>query len=150
MVAIIDQLLDLARIEARQGSDFVLERVVLQDAVGSSVADYRPPDGRPAPAVEEGVSPLFVEVDRQKLQQAVLNIVSNAYKYSPQGGEVRLRYRAETGPAGPRHGLSDQGIGRHPNKRHVQRFRQAWATSRHWLGMSIVKEIIELYAAKCA
>ncbi len=152
MVAIIDQLLDLARIEARQGSDFVLERVVLQDAVGSSVADYRPPDGRPAPAVEEGVSPLFVEVDRQKLQQAVLNIVSNAYKYSPQGGEVRLRYRAETGPAGPRHGLSvrDQGIGMTPEQvAHVcERFYRADASGNipgTGLGMSIVKEIIELH-----
>jgi PAS domain S-box-containing protein len=151
MMAIINQLLDLARIEARQGSDFVLERVALQEVVGSSVADYRPPHGRPTPVIDADLPPLPVEVDRQKLQQAVLNILSNAYKYSPQGGTVRLRYRAETGPAGLRHGVSvrDQGIGMTPEQvAHVcERFYRADASGNipgTGLGMSIVKEIIEL------
>jgi signal transduction histidine kinase len=55
MMAIINQLLDLARIEARQGSDFVPERVALQDIVGTSVADYRPPNGRSAPTIVRGM-----------------------------------------------------------------------------------------------
>jgi PAS domain S-box-containing protein len=152
MMAIINQLLDLARIEARQGSDFVLEHVALQDVVGSSVADYRPPSGRVAPTVDADGPPLLVEVDRQKLQQAVLNILSNAYKYSPQGGEVRLRYRAEPGPAGLRHGVSvrDQGIGMTAEQvAHVcERFYRADASGNipgTGLGMSIVKEIVELH-----
>jgi PAS domain S-box-containing protein len=152
MMAIINQLLDLARIEARQGSDFVLERVTLQDIVGASVADYRPPNGRTAPAIDGGGPPLQVEVDRQKMQQAMLNILSNAYKYSPRGGEVRLRYRAESGPSGMRHGVSvrDQGIGMTPEQvAHVcERFYRADASGNipgTGLGMSIVKEIIELH-----
>jgi signal transduction histidine kinase len=60
--------------------------VALQDIVGTSVADYRPPNGRSAPTIDGDAPPLLVEVDRQKMQQAVLNILSNAYKYSPQAG----------------------------------------------------------------
>ncbi len=150
MMAIINQLLDLARIEARQGSDFVPERVALQDIVGTSVADYRPPNGRSAPTIDGDAPPLLVEVDRQKMQQAVLNILSNAYKYSPQGGDVRMRYRAVSGPSGLRHGVSvrDQGIGMTPDQvAHVcERFYRADASGNipgTGLGMSIVKEIIE-------
>lgn len=152
MMAIINQLLDLARIESRQGSDFELERVDLHQVVGSSVADYRPPAGRAPPVIEHDGPPLAVEVDRQKMQQAVLNILSNAFKYSPQGGDVRLRYRTETGAAGTRHGVSvrDQGMGMTADQvTHVcERFYRADASGNipgTGLGMSIVKEIIELH-----
>ncbi len=155
MMAIINQLLDLARIESRQGSDFVLERVALQDIAGGSVADYRPPDGRAGPVIEQAAAPLLVEVDRQKLQQAMLNILSNAYKYSPQGGDVRMHYRSEHGAAGLRHGVSvrDAGIGMTPAQvAHVcERFYRADASGNipgTGLGMSIVKEIVELHRGR--
>ncbi len=154
-MAIINQLLDLARIESRQGSDFVLERVALQDIAGGSVADYRPPDGRAGPVIEQAAAPLLVEVDRQKLQQAMLNILSNAYKYSPQGGDVRMHYRSEHGAAGLRHGVSvrDAGIGMTPAQvAHVcERFYRADASGNipgTGLGMSIVKEIVELHRGR--
>ena len=37
-------------------------------------------------------APLWVMADPQKAQQAVLNVLSNAYKYSPQGGDVRIEF----------------------------------------------------------
>jgi signal transduction histidine kinase len=41
-------------------------------------------------------APVFLPVDRNRIRQLLLNLVTNAVKYSPPGGEVAL-------------GLSDQG-----------------------------------------
>ncbi|WP_157269504.1 PAS domain-containing sensor histidine kinase [Azohydromonas aeria] len=161
MISIVNELLDLARIEARRGKDFNIERLDLRALVAEVVHDFKPPQERPAPAVEQPAQPLPVRVDRSKLAQALGNVLSNAYKYSPAGGEVRLALRLE-GPDGPggcegdnaaprRVGLvvRDQGIGMTPGQlaRVSERFYRADTSGNipgTGLGMSIVKEIVEL------
>jgi PAS domain S-box-containing protein len=152
MSSIINELLDLARIESRRGKDFVLEHVALQEVLAEVVAGYKPPAERLPPHLPASEVPLWVQIDRKKLQQALLNILSNAYKYSPQGGEVQLRYcHAHTEGHGPQVGVEvqDQGIGMTPEqvRRVCERFYRADASGQipgTGLGMSIVKEIVEL------
>jgi signal transduction histidine kinase len=152
MMAIINQLLDLARIEARRGSDFELERLDLAAVAATRVADHRPPDGRQAPRVDAAAQPLPVRADAQKLQQALLNILSNAYKYSPAGGEVEIAFHRDERDGRVRHGVSvrDHGIGLSTEQRArvFERFYRADASGNipgTGLGMSIVKEIVELH-----
>ena len=152
MSSIINELLDLARIESRRGKDFVLEQVALQEVLAEVVAGYKPPAERLPPHLPSSQAPLWVQIDRKKLQQALLNILSNAYKYSPQGGTVQLRYcHAHTEGQGPQVGVQvqDQGIGMTPEQiqRVCERFYRADASGQipgTGLGMSIVKEIVEL------
>ena len=151
MASIINELLDLARIEARRGKDFVIEPAILQDLVAEAVSGYRPPNGRPGPAVQEAEMPLPVQVDRKKIQQALLNVLSNAYKYSPQGGEVSIAYRHEDGRCGIE--ICDRGIGMTPEQcgRVFERFYRADDSGSilgTGLGMSIVKEIVELHGGR--
>ena len=152
MSSIINELLDLARIESRRGKDFVIERLAVQALVAEAVAGYKPPPGREAPRVTLPQAPVHVNADRQKIQQALLNILSNAYKYSPAGGEVQLRLQTQETPAGPRVGIEvqDGGIGMTPEQlaRIFERFYRADASGNipgTGLGMSIVKEIVELH-----
>lgn len=152
MSSIINELLDLARIESRRGKDFVLERVALQEVLADVVAGYKPPQNRHAPTIPPSNMPLWVQIDRKKLQQALLNILSNAYKYSPQGGQVQLHYcHADTEGQGQQVGVQvrDEGIGMTPEQlnRVCERFYRADASGQipgTGLGMSIVKEIVEL------
>ena len=151
MIAIINQLLDLARIEARMGSDFVVEPLTLRQAVGLTVTDFRPPDGRAGPVVETGGQDPVVMADAQKLQQALLNVLSNAYKYSAQGGEVRVSLLLDDAQGRRRAGVRvrDQGIGMNEEQRQrmFERFYRADASGNvpgTGLGMAIVKEIVEL------
>ena len=155
MASIINELLDLARIEARRGKDFVIEPLVLQDMVAAVVADYKVPAGRLAPVRESEVEPLRILADRKKLQQAVLNVISNAYKYSPGGGPVTLRcLRAiHRGVAMAVIEVEDQGIGMTPEQlaRVCERFFRADTSGKipgTGLGMSIVKEIVELHGGQ--
>lgn len=151
MASVINELLDLARIEARRGKDLNLARMDLQEVVVQTLADFRPPDGRQPPRVVLSDASLRVKVDRTKMQQVVLNIISNAYKYSPQGGDVQVRLFAEQSEDQHRacFEIRDMGIGMNPEQlgRVCERFYRADASGKipgTGLGMSIVKEIVDL------
>lgn len=139
MSAIINELLDLARIEARRGKDFRIEHMSLQDIVAETIAGFKPPEGHQSPVMPSAGPAIHVKVDRSKMHQVLLNILSNAYKYSPQGGDVLIRYRMEDstdgppprgpGGAGPRH-RHDRGAGR-PGLRALLPCRHLRPDSRH-------------------
>lgn len=154
LVAIINELLDLARIEARRGKDFQIERVSACDLVQKTIAGFKTPPGRATPTLVGDALACDVRADRKKLMQAIGNVLSNAYKYSPGGGEVRIDFI--DGPASHEHEvdmlgirISDQGIGMRPEAqaRLFERFFRADTSGKipgTGLGMSIVKEIIDL------
>ena len=151
MVSIINELLDLARIEARRGKDFVFERVDLRVLTHEAVTGFKPPEGRDPPVLDLTRSAVWVTVDRKKMQQAINNVLSNAYKYSPAGGAVEvdlLPGRGESDLSGVRIEVRDFGIGLTPAQiaRVCERFFRADASGvipGTGLGMSIVKEIME-------
>ena len=154
MMSIINELLDLARIEARRGKDFTIERIDLGALIPGIVAEFSVPDGRIAPAVSPEARSHWVKGDRRKLTQAVTNVISNAYKYSPLGGNVAIDLieSADDDNASSQFGIrvSDHGIGMTPEQltRVCERFYRADTSGKipgTGLGMSIVKEIIELH-----
>ncbi len=158
MAKILDELLDLARIEARRGKDFRYSRVCLQELAEDLVKSFIPPQGRGPLELAMPQKRVEVIADSGKLRQAVLNVLSNAYKYSPDGGPVILGVEIQNNAdATPRiciH-ITDQGIGMTPEQlgRVCERFYRADAsgkTSGTGLGMSIVKEIIELHGGELA
>ena len=152
MASILNELLDLARIEARRGKDFTLERIEVTTLIDKIVHEFKPPDARAAPVVRSTTAELVITADDNKARQAILNVLSNAYKYSPAGGavEVELLMRTQVGEAsqvGIR--VLDHGIGMTPEQqaRIFERFYRADTSGRiagTGLGMSIVHEIIEL------
>jgi len=148
MMDILDELLDLARIESRHALDFQFRPAPLQALVRQTVGDFGVPEGREPPALSLPDIPLWVHVDAGKLGQALRNLLSNDYKYSPGGGGVALRVAAN----GQTHvdiEVEDHGIGMAPQEleRVAERFYRAdksGAIPGTGLGMAIVKEIIEL------
>jgi PAS domain S-box-containing protein len=147
----INELLDLARIEARRGQDFVLavhdlRRVVL-DGVHALMV---PGDAREVRCdLPARLPPVRLDVD--KFQHVLGNVLSNAYKYSPGGGEIRLDIRERIFKGRPQVGVrvTDQGIGM--SEAHVarafERFFRADPSGNipgSGLGLSLCKEILEL------
>ena len=153
MANILNDLLDLARIEARRGKDFCYEPVNLCALLNDWVQGYQRPWGRKAPELELPAEPVFVMADPEKLHQALMNVVSNAYKYSPNTGAVRIKLAMQRVPGQlPVVCLDvvDQGIGMTPEQRArvCERFYRADTSGKTLgtgLGMSIVKEIVELH-----
>lgn len=155
MVAILNQLLDLARIEARQGQDFEMRPVPLRDIVVQGLAALAPTPGRDAPQLEDIPAELIVNADQERMVQALLNVLSNAYKYSPQGGSVLVQLRRSRDDGRPMVGLaiSDHGIGMNEEQqaRVCERFYRADSSGNipgTGLGMAIVSEIIALHGGR--
>lgn len=148
----VDDLLELSRIEFGDEADIV--EVVVASVVGEACA-------RIAPAAEQaGVevrievpTDLRVEGDRRQLVSAVFNLLDNAVKYSPDGGEVVVR-AASGDPEGDDPGavhlsVTDTGIGipRRDLDRIFERFyRVDRARSRRTggtgLGLAIVRHVM--------
>ena len=159
MIAIVNELLDLARIEARRGKDFKLEPLDLRELLQKVVASFKAPDNRPPPREPQSAAALPVRADRNKLTQAIGNVLSNAYKYSPEGGEVSIDLLVaesdDDAPARVGIRISDHGIGMTPAQlaRVCERFYRADSSGKipgTGLGMSIVKEIVELHGGSVA
>ena len=159
LVAIVNELLDLARIEARRGQDFEIETLDLAGLVSEIVGDFKPPAGRSAPHLQVPAdhASVQVRVDRNKLRQALGNVLSNAYKYSPEGGAVDVSLVHERGRAGVPAWVGvqvrDHGIGMSAEQlaRVSERFYRADSSGNipgTGLGMSIVKEIVELLGGR--
>ena len=150
MTSIVNELLDLARIEARRGQDFNVEILTLPDLLMNTLRSYKHPDGRLAPQLRGRENLPAVYGDRGKLAQVITNLISNAYKYSPNGGEVSVEMFIENDQAMVGFTVIDQGIGMNQEQlSHLfERFYRADASGKipgTGLGLSIAKEIIELH-----
>jgi signal transduction histidine kinase len=149
MGGILNELLDLARIEARQGKDFTIETVEVQSLVGEVVSNFKLPAKRSLAQISAPAVALYIRADRKKAAQAILNVISNAYKYSHLGEEVQITI-VQVGK-NVTICVIDQGIGMTSEQvRHVgERFYRAnmsGSVSGTGLGMSIVAEIMRMHA----
>lgn len=96
---------------------------------------------------------IFVEIDEEKIERVLLNLLSNAFKFTPQGGKINCSLSLSQKNNSPWAILQvqDNGIGIPPELRQVifERFRQVdTGLSRQFngtgLGLAIVKEFVEL------
>jgi PAS domain S-box-containing protein len=155
LVRLINELLDLARIEARAGKDFNVRRQDIRPIVENAVAALLVPNDPRQVRVTLPAGALDAAVDAEKLHQAITNVLSNAYKYSPDGGRIELEIVSgghdDRALAGIR--VSDHGIGMTPEQsaRAFERFYRADASGTipgTGLGLCLVKEIVELHRGR--
>ena len=158
MIAIVNELLDLARIEARGAAHLELQHTELGAVVGQALHDFVPPPDRAAPRWWADHGSMPVRVDPGKLRQVVHNLLSNAYKFSqsvahePGRSEVAVKLLPpRRGDRGLEAGLAvqDRGLGMTPEQldRVCERFYRADGTGQvpgTGLGMSIVQQIVDL------
>lgn len=154
MSEILNELLDLARIEARRGKDFRFQYMCVQTLLQEQMKALKLPAGRTAPVFKAPQEEVWLMADTSKLKQALGNVLSNAYKYSPGGGAVEVTLERLIGQSGApgmvRIVVSDYGMGMtaEQTRKVFERFYRADNSGKipgTGLGMSIVKEIVELH-----
>jgi two-component system, OmpR family, sensor histidine kinase VicK len=98
----------------------------------------------------ETVSSCISAVDPEKLQRVIMNLLSNAFKFVPNGGTVRFRLDTSEGELVLM--VEDSGPGVKPKMRHLifERFRQGdGATNRQFagtgLGLAIAYEFVAMH-----
>jgi len=146
LVQLLNELLDLARIEARAGKDFRITEQRLPPLIERTLEAFVPPGqrGRVQLQIDADLPP--VAVDGNKLQQALGNLISNAFKYSP--GETPVLIRACALESGVSVSVQDHGLGMRPDQlaRAFERFYRADSSGSvpgTGLGLSLVREIVD-------
>ncbi len=98
LIRLVDDLLDLSRIESGRVA-MEIRAVSLGDAARRAVEAVRAfaHEREVSIEVSAGGAAVWVRADTDRLQQIVVNLISNAVKFSPAGGRVGLRWWDEDG-----------------------------------------------------
>ena len=157
LLALINDVLEMSRIESGKleldptETDIVRTLEGVQDMFATQMEEkglvYR---------VETRVEHRWVRCDENRLNRVLLNLVSNAYKFTPKGGSVTVtleEVRPDSERAGFRLQVADTGIGM--SQEFAAKVFEAFEQERSstvsgiqgtGLGMAITKSIVELMA----
>jgi two-component system phosphate regulon sensor histidine kinase PhoR len=145
MSRLVEDLLTLSRLESRENllhderiDVALLVREVADEARVLSAGRHR---------VDVQAPPAWVRGSRDELRSAFGNLVSNAIRYTPEGGHIALRWTVRDGEG--RFEVEDTGIGIAPEhlSRLTERFyrvdkSRSRETGGTGLGLAIVKHIL--------
>jgi signal transduction histidine kinase/HAMP domain-containing protein len=149
LLNLINELLDLSKIEAGR-MEVYAETFHLNDVVRMATSTVEPmlKDGRVRLVTEIAPDIPPLKTDREKLKQAMLNLLSNAAKFTEKG-EIKVAAWQENGNV--KLTVSDTGIGMKPEALNYifEEFRQAdMSSTRRYggtgLGLAIVRRFINL------
>jgi len=145
---LVDQLLELSQFES---GAIRLDRQIFQatEVVGAVVSEISPVGSnvRIVAELDEG---LAFTGDPERIHEVLTNLLTNAIRHSPAGGEVRVRGAPSAG--GVRFEVSDDGAGIPPDEieRIFDRFYRVDAargsnSGGAGLGLAIARSIVELH-----
>ena len=154
MSRLIENLLDLGRIEAEIG--LKLETLSIHDIITTvtEALELHAKQKNITLHVSESAQTMpLIEADQALLQQALHNLVENAIKYTPEGGEVRVNYGVDNTQM--LFVVQDNGVGISPidQERLFEKFyrverREITEQKGTGLGLAIVKSIAEQHGGE--
>jgi signal transduction histidine kinase/ActR/RegA family two-component response regulator len=156
MTGLIDDLLDLSRVSRGL---VTLDRTLVDagQVVHNAVEQVRPliDARRHRLALQLPCEAAFIHGDQKRLVQIVANVLNNAAKYTPEGGDIVLAMQADEDKVS--YSISDNGIGMAPHMiEHVfDMFAQAERSSDRsqgglGIGLALVDNLVKLHGGQVA
>ena len=157
LLALVNDLLDASKLELGRTKLHMaaFDGVELVTEVVSSVRTIA--RQRAITIVQEANTsePIVLMADRVRIGQVLYNVLSNAIKFSPDGGQIEVQIDANTHAEALVICVRDHGIGIDPEHHAVvfERFRQVEGGSTRkyggtGLGLAISKDLVELHLGK--
>ena len=146
MSRLVEDLLTLSRLESSESS--LVEEAVDVQLLMREVADEARVLSGGHHRVELRPARAFLRGNREELRSAFANLVSNAIRYTPDGGTIMLAWQADE-DGGGRFEVRDTGIGVAPE--HIARLTERFyrvdksrsrETGGTGLGLAIVKHVL--------
>lgn len=153
MAAIIEDLLSLSNLEGKR-EDVKMEKMELRPVIESAIQGcQKKADKKEIEILLDEDSDCEVRGNAVLMEQAIVNLLDNAIKYSPEQTQVAVRVFNEDGMCQIE--VIDQGIGI-PRKYHDRLFERFFRVDKArsksaggtGLGLSIVKHIVALHGGQ--
>jgi len=153
LLSLINDILDLSKIEAGrmelESTDFDLPQ-----AIGNALLLMRERAARRGIGLHEAVDVRLGEIrgDERKLKQVLLNLLSNALKFTPEGGRIDVCARLVDGMA--EISVADTGVGIAPEDQEAvfEEFRQVGGSEKKaegtGLGLTLCRKFVELHGGR--
>jgi len=152
LAKLVEDLLDVSRLESGR-LEIQRDPVELDELVAEVVGDFRAAAHSHEIVLTRPGERMVVLGDRQRLEQVLVNLLQNAIKYSPQGGQIVVTLRREGGEALV--SVADQGIGvpAEEQPRLFQRFFRARNAATHHfgglgIGLFVSHEIVQRHGGR--
>lgn len=150
LLATVDDILDLRKIESH---DLMLAKVKfpLAGLVRRSVESLRVQAEQKALSMtlDGGDDVRFVECDPQKMERVILNVVGNAIKFTPKGGEIHVVIDEDPEQEGNvRVSIRDSGVGipaEELEKVTLRYYTVGEQPTGSGLGLAMAQEIVEMH-----
>ena len=149
LAKLVDEVLTLSRLETGR-EEFRLDRLNLSDLIKDTTEKMLLRAQKyEIKIVSDITAEVYVRGDQEKLVQVIVNLLDNAFKYSPPGATVRVSLYKEKDEAILT--VADQGIGISEEDRskvfdRFYRAENARGISGTGLGLSIVKHIVDAHS----
>ena len=151
-VELISDLLDAHRIGAGKTS-LELQSIDLGESIEAAIATAEPAAAEKLISLEREIDPAYTPVfaDPDRMQQVFSNLLTNALKFTPAGGRVRVTLRRTESHAVLSVSDTGEGISAEALPHIFEPFRQAESESSRGhgglgLGLSIARQIMHLHA----
>ena len=153
LLSLINDILDLSKIEAGR-MELELTDFDLPQAIDDALILVRERAGRRGIALEHSVDERLGEIrgDERKVKQVLLNLLSNALKFTPEGGRVEVLARMIDGMAEV--SVTDTGVGIASADQEAvfEEFRQAGTAEKKaegtGLGLTLCRKFVELHGGR--
>jgi PAS domain S-box-containing protein len=152
MTGLVDDLLDVSRV-TRGLVSLDMTELDASAILSEAVEQVRPTieSHRHHLLLKLPGEPVFVNGDKKRVVQILVNLLNNAAKYTPAGGTITLEITATR--ASVRFSVEDNGIGMSPElvRRAFDLFTQAERSADRsqgglGIGLALVKSLVELHA----
>jgi PAS domain S-box-containing protein len=150
LTRLVDDFFDLSRINRGQielrREDLSLETVLKTAIEAASPAIVA---GRHVLTTDLAAPPVWINADRDRLAQVVTNLLNNAAKYTPSGGQIRLETEERDGQAVIR--VRDNGMGLDPDSLPglFEMFQQGKRANRPQgglgIGLAFARRLVEMH-----
>ena len=146
---LVEDLLDLQRLESGR-AELNLQQADIGEVIREAVQTFAPQLDKPLIKVKLGKDLPSILLDRDKIREVIINLITNSLKYSP--GKAEIKVRASKVKKGVKVEVIDQGIGIPVrdlpfifDKFYRVNTLAVRKTSGTGLGLSICKYIIEMH-----
>ncbi|WP_162848342.1 sensor histidine kinase [Paenibacillus nanensis] len=152
LAGLVEDLLDFSKLSART-MELQSETLDLNEPVKETVSQLavREEGTKVKLIAAYGAGPILVNGDSNRLKQVVINLIDNAIKFTPPGGNVRVVTAADDEFATVTVSDTGSGIGAEDLPHVMEKFYKA--SNSHGgsgLGLAICKEIVQLHGGEMA